>query len=308
MNAHLKRPEPQSRSQRGLRIHSSPRREQAGARVLLLALTAFVAGLGVAGYLLRRPNGAGPAGHSPLSASTRSVLQGLSTSLEIRYYALLDPASVPSSTRDFAARVDGLLSEYAQAANGKLTIVRYLSPSAEAAKSASADRVKPFNLDKGDACYLGLTVYAQGHHETLAQLAPEWEQAVEPDLTRAIVRMANPPTAAVQPTISSEPDATAVDEVKRLLPNLNSVSIEEGSQTLREKTLKSFTEANAEMQARIREAEQRLAQAKNAGSAAEQTAAVQEIHTLQSNQVVKLKEISAQLQTQLNTLEYLKKK
>jgi hypothetical protein len=228
--------------------------------------------------------------------------------VEIRFYALLDPVSVPGSLRDFAGRVDSLLTEYAAVAGDKLKVVRHLTPGDAAANAASADRLKPFNLDKGDACFLGLALSCQDRKETIPQLAPEWEQALEPDLTRAILRVANPASASPQPSVSTQPDAEAINQVKSLLPNLVSVSVQQGTQLLREKAFATFADAAREMQSRVLEAQQRLAQARNGGSESDQQAALQAFQKVQTEQSDKLKEISAQLQAQIAALEYLKQK
>ena len=58
---------------------------------------------------------------------------------------------------------------------------------------AFADGLKSFNLDKGNACFLGIVVASGTQKELLPQLSPDWEQAVEPDLTRAIARLLDVP-------------------------------------------------------------------------------------------------------------------
>ena len=88
-----------------------------------------------------------------LSHATRSVLKRLDSPVQIRFYALLDSASVPASVQALARHVDQLLSEYQREAGDKIQVTRYHSRSdlKAAAVAASADGLKPFNLDKGGA-------------------------------------------------------------------------------------------------------------------------------------------------------------
>jgi len=304
---------PSSRSQTGVFRERPPRREAGSGRVVLAVLVAFVLGLAVATYVVRRSSGAGGAAEAgtpapaSLSQHTSDVLQNLGSPVEIRFYALLDPESVPAPVRDFAGRVDSLLTEYAAVAGGKLKVVRYLSASDAAANAASADRIKPFNLDKGDACFLGLALSCQDRKESIAQLAPEWEQALEPDLTRAILRVASPAAASPMPAASTQPNAAVIEQVRSLLPNLASVSVEQGNQILRQKAFATLADATKEMQSLVQEAQQRLAQVRTTGSEAEQQAALQAFQKIQAEQTSKLTAIAAQLDEQIAALEYLKK-
>jgi hypothetical protein len=287
-----------------------PQRQEASARISVMVFVAFLLGAAAAAYLVRRPTepAPGPDRDGPrLSGVTREALQKLNTPVVIRFYALLDPASVPAATRDFAGRVDHLLAAYAEASGGKLSVVRYIATSEEAMKAAAEDRLRPFNLDQGGACYLGLAMTSEARSETFPQLLPEWEAAVEPDLTRALLRLAPTSVGNARASVSELPESAVLDEVKRLVPNLASVSVEEGTRILREKTLQSFGEATKEMQLRIQESEQGLVTARNSGSPAEQQEALKKLQIVQAEQTQKLKQISAQLQAQLAALEHLKK-
>ena len=69
---------------------------------------------------------------------------------------MLDPASVSDSVTAFARRVDELLSAYQQAAGDKIKVTRFTSESNLKPNAAPADGIHAFNLDKGEACFLGL--------------------------------------------------------------------------------------------------------------------------------------------------------
>ena len=82
--------------------------------------------------------------------------------MEIRFYSVLPPGSAPESLQDFSRRVDHLLSEFQSANDGKIHVIRNSSTSEANADAAAADGIHPFNLDKGDACFLGITVVERG--------------------------------------------------------------------------------------------------------------------------------------------------
>jgi len=291
------------------------RGEEAGVRGIVLALAFLLVGAAFGAVWLYRTAHRGPAvsgeptGPQPvaLSDTTLSVLQKLDSVLEIRLYSILDPASVPDSEMAFASRVDQMLLAYQQAAGGKIKLTRFDAQSNLNPNAARADGVQAFNLDKGAACYLGVALAYQGRKEILPHLSPEWEQAVEPDLTRAILRLveAPRPTGAGAP-VPSEVNTNAVREVKALIPNLGTVSEEEGTRILREAALNEFTAAAKEMQVQLKQAEQRLAQARSGGSDADQQAAMKQLQQVQSEQDQKLKEIAARSKAQIDALQQLK--
>jgi len=294
-----------TRSPKALRL-----REQASARAALLVLAVFLFGLASGAYWYHHATKSAPAQPSAektivLSDITKAVLRRLTSPVEIRFYSLLDPASVSDSLPAFAGRVDQLLSAYQQEASGRIKVTRFNSPSDANAQAAAADGVKPFNRDKGNVCYLGVTVVQSQQKESLPQLAPEWEAAVESDITRAIVRVMGAQPASSLVAVA-QPDSATIEEVKRAVPNLASVSVEEGTRILREAVLKDFAAAADEMDLRLKEAEQRVTDAQGK-SEAEQQAARKNLQQVQLGQAEKLKQVAARLQAQITTLQQLKK-
>lgn len=289
--------------------------EQAGSRISVLLLVVCL--LGIAGGAFwfysasrRSPASAnGQAGSTPaslLSDGTRAVLGRLESPLEIRFYALLDPATVPDSVTAFAGRVGQLLSTYQQEAGGKIKTTSVTSQSNPNANAALADGITVFNLDKGAACYLGITLALSGRKETLPHLSPEWEQALEPDLTRAIIRLMDVPRFITVPTAVSQINAAAVQEVRALIPDLAAVSVRAGKQILQDAAYKEYAAAAKEMQTQAKEAEQRLTQAQSGGSDAERQAALQHLQQVQAEQNDKLKAIAARSKAQIDTFQQLK--
>lgn len=284
---------------------------QGSARVVLLVLLCFGLGVGVSAYWFARRNAptdatAAPSSSAGLSGSTLAILDRLNSLIEIRFYSLLDPATVPDSERAFAGRVSQLLAQYEQAAKGHLKITRFDSPSNASANSALTDGLKPFNQDKGDACYLGIAVVHDGKKETLPQLSPDWEPALESDLSRAIVRL-NESSMVLQSAAAPPPiDPAAEEEVKRALPNLASVSLDEGTHVLRQAALDELARTAQEMDVQVKAAEQRFADAEKNQSTADQQAARQQIQQLQAEQTQRLKQIIAKSQAQIEVLQRLK--
>lgn len=280
--------------------------QQARIRISTLLLVVAIVGLGVGAFWYYRTAEKRAANTDQaadwLSDATKAVLQRLDSPIEIRFYSLLDPASVPDSVKAFSGRVDQLLSAYQREADGKIQVVRYNSLSDSNAAAASADGMRPFNLDKGDACYLGIAVTRNGQKESLPSLAPEWEQAVEFDLSRAIERLINLPQAGKPIADSSKPDPAVTEAVKRAIPNFASVSVEDGTRVLREAALNEF-KAVAREEAKAKAAQQRLERAQ---TEAEQQAAMEQLQQFQAEQTEKLQQIAARLQAQITAFEQLK--
>jgi hypothetical protein len=129
---------------------------------------------------------------------------------------------------------------------------------------------------------------------------------LEPDLTRAIIRLEATTRAVLVPTAVSQVNTTAVQEVRALIPDIAGVSLQAGTQILQDAAYKEFTTAAKEMQAQAKEAEQRLAEARKNGTDAERQAALQHLQQLQAQQAEKLKEIAARSRAQIQTFEQLK--
>ena len=301
----------------GLSATLSPRAsERGGAQTIVLLMVVFLLGIAVSAFLFYGVSKRGSAGANgetngipaiTLSESTRAVLGRLEAPLEIRFYALLDAATVPNSVTAFAGQVGQLLSAYQQQAGGKVKVTIVNSQSIPNANAALADGLTAFNLDQGPACFLGVALVLNGRKETLPRLSPEWAQALEPDLTRAIVRLLDAPQRSVAaPMTVSQIDTNAIREVKALVPNLADVSVKAGKQILQEAALKDFTAAAQEMQTQVKEAKQRLTQAQNGGSSAEQQAAMKHLQQVQAEQNEKVKQIAARSKAQIDAFQQLK--
>ena len=240
-----------------------------------------------------------------LSEGTVVVLGRLRSPVQLTFYSMLD-SGAPDELKAFSSRVDQLLAAYETAARGKLTLSRCTTLSYTNANLAVRDGIKPFNLGTGEDCFLGLAVRSKDRHEALPHLSPQWEAALEIDITRAIAEAASPTHAPGAIPPGPKNDAPSVAELKRLIPNLDSVSVADGTRVLREAALKEFGEAAKDSQGQLQEAQQRLAQARNGGSAADQQEAMKHLQEVQSAQSKRLQEIAARSQSQIEALRRLK--
>jgi len=279
-------------------------------RIILLVLVVFCLGVLVSAFWFASKGsheaGSGPGAPVRLSTATKTVLGRLTSPVELRFYSLLDTNTLPDSVPAFASRVDRLLEAYQQEAKGHVQVIRRGSgdPDSEAA-AASTDGIKPFNIERGAACFLGIAVVKGDKRETLPRLSAEWEQALEFDLTRAIERILE---GSARPVAIAPPQTDPVvrEEVKRALPDLDNLSLEEGQKLLREAALKEFTQAAKEMQAQVKEAQERLSVVLKSGSKDEQQAAIKHLRKVQVQQQDRLDQIAARSQEQVDALKELK--
>lgn len=249
-----------------------------------------------------------------LSDSTRRILDELSAPLEIRFFAPGETSVVPEYLRGYIGRVANLLAEYEQAAAGKLRVQQsdpQTNPPARTAAQAAG--LNPFTTETGELIYLGLTVGTSTQIETIAPLAPEWEAALESDLSRAIQRVATklatarPPRPANRAAVQAAPVDPAVNaQLLKLFPDLKTRPYDDMAQELRLATLEEFKVATAELQSKLSAAQQTLADAQASQSAAEQAAASKNFQQVQVEQTEKLKAITAWLQERLTALQQLK--
>ena len=101
-------------------------------------------------------------------------------------------------------------------------------------------------------------------------------------------------------------DPAIIAEVKRLIPNFASVSLEEGSQILREAALKDLQAALSQTMGQLKEAEQRVARMEESKSETEKQAALNDLKRLQAEQVAKLSEFTTRSSAQIEALRQLK--
>ncbi len=291
--------------------------ERAQTRSGILLVICFLLGLGAGAYWYHRaakstgaPT-ADPAQLNALSEAMKSDLQRLDSPVEIRFYVPANPGTLPESLQAFAGRVDELLSEYKREAGGKIHVTR-LDPQSnpEAEASAKADGIKSLPLATGDFYYLGLALAYHDQKEMISPLVPEWELALPSDLSRAILRLTSSRSTARQITDSFTADPAAakevLQEVVRAIPDVASVSLEDGTRILRESALEQVKAAVSEMQTKVTAAQQKLAETQSGKSEADQQAALKQLQQIQGEQTEKFRQITQRLQDQIAALKQLK--
>ena len=278
---------------------------------MLLGMALLFAGLFGGAFLHHRfsPRIAPESGRATdgnhLSDGTRRVIESLDTPVSIRFYSILDKSAVSPALFDFSAGVGRLLRHYQDESGGRIKLTMHVSRTDAAEAAAVKDGVKPFNLDKGDACYLGVVIEQKDRKE-FVPLSADWEAAVESDVSRAIARLRQPPASGTPVAAVAQPNQAAIEELKRAIPNLAAVSVDEGTRLLREQGLATFAAAAQEMDAQIKQAEQRFLEAEQSGVPAAVEAARKELQRVRAEQSDKLRAIGVRIQEQINTLEQLK--
>jgi hypothetical protein len=291
--------------------HASQRPALSGsARVVLLFCVAFLLGLGAGAWWIYRASQAKQETDDVrqilLSERTQDVLKHLDSAIEIRFYSLLNDPKVRETSGAFAVQVEQLLAEYERQGGGKIKFARLDSGTETVMKAASADGMTPFNLENGDACYLGIAFLNGDLKEQLPRLAPEWELAIEMDITRAIARVSAPAPRPI--TVAAAPvDKTVSSEVKQMIPDASAVSLDDGRLVIREAAAKEFMEAAKAMQAKVKTAEDRFTElSQNNASESELKAALEMVRKAQAEQAEKLNAIATRAQERITAFEQLK--
>jgi gliding motility-associatede transport system auxiliary component len=130
-----------------------------------------------------------------LSDGTRAILNKLDTPVKIRFYYSRSDEGTPSTVflKTYAQEVQDLLTEYKQAARGKIILEQYdPKPDSDAEDSARLDGVDGQMLPTGEKFYLGLSVSMVDSKEAIPFLDPNKERLLEYDLSRAISRVMTP--------------------------------------------------------------------------------------------------------------------
>jgi ABC-type uncharacterized transport system involved in gliding motility auxiliary subunit len=127
-----------------------------------------------------------------LSPGTKAILAKLDAPVKIRYYYSQGNSALPVGLKTFAKRVEDLLGEFARAGGGKVIIERLNpEPDSDAEESATLDGIEGQLTNTQEKFYLGLSVAFLDQKAALPVLAPDREQLLEYDITRAITRVAS---------------------------------------------------------------------------------------------------------------------
>src|SRR5215469_7715797 len=149
-----------------------------------------------------------------LSDGTKAILKKLDTKVTIRFYCTQgeNPSDYSVYLNAYAKKVEDLLTEYRQAAHGKLVIEKFdPEPDSDAEQSAQLDGLDAQTLPDGQRVFLGLAVSQLDAKEAIPFLSPDRERQLEYDISRAISRVVTPgkPTIGIMsalPVFGQEPN------------------------------------------------------------------------------------------------------
>lgn len=141
-----------------------------------------------------------------LSAGTKAILKKLDTPVKIRFYCSQSETATPETVylKDYARKVSDLLQEYRQIAGKNLIIQKFdPQPDSDAEDSARLDGLQAQQLSGGDPFYLGMSISMADQRVAIPFLAPNREQLLEYDITRAISQVMNPekPTIGIMSSL-----------------------------------------------------------------------------------------------------------
>jgi hypothetical protein len=289
-----------------------------GVSRMALLLVVVVGAVMGGGYLYWRrapqPKAEAPsevAASPVLSARTERILMGLETPVELRWFVPLDATGLSGELRGYLQRTGDLLAEYERVAQGRLRVDKRDPQTDPVAKTAaSAIGVVPFTSEDGEIIYLGLTISGGNRTESIAPLAPEWEAALEADISRAIQRVsakAGGATASLPNTSMrlAPLDPALSDELLRQFPDLRSRAFDEMAQVLRLAALKEFESTAAEMQSKVTTAQKAWSEAQDKIGTVAAQEALRNFQRVQAEQADKLRGITARLQERIEVLARL---
>ena len=139
-----------------------------------------------------------------LSPGTKAILSKLEAPVKLRFY-YSQGSAVPVGLKTFAKRFEDLLAEFKRAGGGKVIVEKFNpEPDSDAEESAILDGIEGQLTNTQEKFYLGLAVNFLDQKAALPVLAPDREQLLEYDITRAISRVASA-TKPVVGVMSSMP-------------------------------------------------------------------------------------------------------
>ncbi len=122
-----------------------------------------------------------------LSSGTKTLLGKIEEPVVVDFYFSKSATGVPISYKNYAARVQEMLRQYARASRGKLTLnVIDPRPDTPEEEKATAAGLQPQLLPSGEQVYFGIIATQADQQKNLAALNPQREQFLEYDLSKLI--------------------------------------------------------------------------------------------------------------------------
>jgi hypothetical protein len=104
----------------------------------------------------------------------------------------------------------------------------------------------------------------------------------------------------------AKPSPEIIASINRLIPDVSVVSVEQAGQIFHAEFVKQCGAVGAELETQVNAAQQQVVQAQNGGSGSDLQAARQHLQQVQLAQGEKLKQLAADLQTQLAVFQQMK--
>ncbi|MBL9213998.1 MAG: GldG family protein [Opitutaceae bacterium] len=122
-----------------------------------------------------------------LSPGTRALLSRLEEPVKLELYYSRNTSGLPISLKNYAARVQEMLRQYARASQGKIELViTDPRPDTPAEERATAAGLQGQPMPSGEAFYLGLVAVQAEQQRAVPFLSPQREQFLEYDLSQLI--------------------------------------------------------------------------------------------------------------------------
>lgn len=150
-----------------------------------------------------------------LTEQSKKIAASLERPVSVRLYLSPENSGMPRPLLLYGERVKWLLSDFAAASEGKLTLtlIRPEQDSLEE-EAAQMDGLEPVQTPTGERFYLGIAVSCGDKVAPVRDLSPEREELLEYELVRAILRVSRhrKPRLGVLssfPVLGKEPDRIA---------------------------------------------------------------------------------------------------
>lgn len=287
-------------------------------RRFVIAVFFFFVGLGVGVIGLRQfaPQPVSPAAEATdqvvtqtavnLSPTTVSVLHRITTPVEIRFYTMWKKSHGTARLEQFSGRIDQLLAEYHAVAGDRLVIRKIDNSNGPSGESAAqADGITALHRSSDKLEWFGITVAADGQKAVMARLNPDWQDAFEFDLSRAIAQVSGQGAAAAVVVNPAPSDEATVTALLQSMPELPELTQAERVLKVQNAARTEFATAAKNFVAEIDAAKNNLAAARAGGNQAQIDAALAELNQLQNSQAERLGELSQTFRAQLAALDHI---
>jgi len=128
-----------------------------------------------------------------LSKASEHILCRLTQPIVIRFYFSRSNKQVPVRLKNFADRVEDLLTEFQRGGKSKIIIEKYdPEPFSDAEDSAILDGVTAQGINTGENIYMGIAISSGEKTETLSFISPGIEKLLEYKIISAISHLVNP--------------------------------------------------------------------------------------------------------------------